>query len=128
MIGLIQEQRHDYEEAAAAFQRAVHLSPHSPRMQAALGHLYAVTGDKESCMRIIEELKAISASRYVSPFEFGSIYFALGMMAEAFEWFDRACRDRSFELLSINVDPRFELLRRDARFEAIARQVGLVAR
>jgi TolB-like protein/Tfp pilus assembly protein PilF len=127
-LGLIQEQRHDYEEAAAAFQRAVHLSPNSPRMQAALGHLYAVTGERESSLKIIEELKVISASRYVSPFEFGSIYFALGMTEEAFEWFDRACRDRCFELLSINVDPRFELLRRDPRFESIARQVGLVAR
>ncbi len=125
-LGLIQEQRRDYEEAAAAFQRAVHLSPHSPRMKAALYHLYAVTGDKAASLAGIAELKEISASRYVSPFEFGSIYFALDMMEEAFEWFDKAFHDRSFELISINVDPGLDALRQDSRFKALVKKVGFL--
>jgi tetratricopeptide (TPR) repeat protein len=35
-LGLIQEQRQDFDEAAAAFQRAIHLSPNTPRMRAGL--------------------------------------------------------------------------------------------
>jgi serine/threonine-protein kinase len=124
-LGLIQEQRRDYEEAAAALQRAVHLSPHSLRMKAALARLYAVTGEKEASLRGLNELKEISAPRYVSPFDIGLVYLALGMTDEAFECWDKACQDRSYELVSINIDPRFEPLRRDSRFQAILQQIGL---
>ena len=34
-LGLIQEQREDFDEAAAAFERAVHLSPNAPRIRSA---------------------------------------------------------------------------------------------
>ena len=41
-LGLVQEQRKDFDEAAAAFQRAIHLSPQTPRMQAALARTLAL--------------------------------------------------------------------------------------
>jgi serine/threonine-protein kinase len=126
-LGLIQEQRRDYEEAAAAFQRAVHLYPQSPRMKAALAQLNAVTGEKEASLRALNELKEVADSRYVSTFDIGLIYFSLGMTNEGFESWEKACRDRSFELLSINVDPRFEPLRKDSRFQAIIQQIGFHA-
>ena len=43
-LGLIQEQRKDFDESAAAFRRAVDLSPHSPRMQGALARTLALSG------------------------------------------------------------------------------------
>jgi serine/threonine-protein kinase len=126
-LGLIQEQRRDYEEAAAAFQRAIHLFPQSPRMKAALAQLYAVTGEKDAAHRALEELKELSETRYVSPFDIGLVYFALGMTEEAFEHWEKACRDRSFELVSINIDPRFEPLHKDPRFQTILQHIGLHA-
>ena len=44
---LIQEQRQDFDESAAAFQRAVYLSPHSPRMHGALGRTFALSGKRK---------------------------------------------------------------------------------
>src|SRR5207244_7239344 len=41
-LGVIQEQRNDLDESAAAFQRAVALSPQTPRMQGALGRTFAL--------------------------------------------------------------------------------------
>src|SRR5581483_3705363 len=126
-LGMIQEQHGDYEEAAAAFQRAIHLSPESPRMQAALGHLYAVSGRRKLALAVLKTLQELATTRYVSPFEFGVIHFALGHIDEAFEWLNKACQDRCFELLSIKVDPRFDALQGDPRFSAIAEQLGLLA-
>jgi len=47
-------------------------------------------------------------------------------MEEAFEWFDKAFHDRSFELISINVDPGLDALRQDSRFKAMVKKVGFL--
>jgi len=125
-LGLIQEQRRDYEEAGAAFLRAIHLSPDSPRMRAALGHLSALSGKKSRTLEVLQELKELAARRYVSPFEFASLHFALGETDTGFEWLTKAVQDRCFELLAINVHPRFDRLRKDNRFSSIVKQMRLL--
>lgn len=124
-LGFIQEQRQDFDEAAAAFQRAISLSPQSPRMHAALGRTLALSGKRALAMATLRKLDALAKQRYVSPFEFASIRFALGQVDVGFQWLTKACRDRAFELIALNVDPRFEPLKGDARFEAIVHEVGL---
>ena len=123
--GLVQEQRQDYEEAIAAFQRAIELSPPSPRIQGALGRIYARAGRKQEALEILAQLDALSKQRYISPFEVALIYFALGRKEEAFERLTRAYQDRCFELITIKVDPRFDSVRSDPRFTSLFRQLGL---
>jgi TolB-like protein/Flp pilus assembly protein TadD len=124
-LGLIQEQRKDFDESAAAFQRAIHLSPHTPRMHAALARTYALSGKRKVALGILRKLEALAKSRYVSPFEFAVIQFALGHTDLGFNWLTKACQDRSFELLSIKVDPRFDPFKDDRRFATVAQQMGL---
>ncbi len=126
-LALIQQQRHDFEEAAAACQRAIHLSPASPRMYGALGYLYALTGKRKLCQEVLDKLREFSAARYVSPMEFASLHFALGQNDTGFEWLAKACQDRCIELLSVNVDPRFDQPRQDRRFADVVRQLGLAS-
>jgi TolB-like protein/Flp pilus assembly protein TadD len=124
-LGLIQEQRKDFDESAAAFQRAIHLSPQTPRMHAALARTYALSGKRKPALGILRKLEMLAKSRYVSPFEFAVIQFALGHIDLGFNWLTKACQDRSFELLSIKVDPRFDAYKDDPRFATVARQMGL---
>ncbi|MBV9183610.1 MAG: tetratricopeptide repeat protein [Acidobacteria bacterium] len=121
-LGLIQAQRHDFEEAEAAFQRAIHLSPNTPRVHAALGRLYAGSGKRKAALEFINRLKEMAKSRYVSPFEFATFYFALQQADVAFDWLAKAFEDRCFELLSVNVDPGLDLLRAHPQFASIAEQ------
>lgn len=124
-LGLIQEQRQDMEEATAAFQRAIHLSPNTPGMHAALGHLYALTNQRQMARKTLQRLVQLSATRYVSPFFFASIHLALGQTDEGFRWLAKACEDRSFELLFLNLDPRFDAVRGDPRFHAVVGRLQL---
>ncbi len=125
-LGLVQEQRNDFDEAAAAFQRAIHLSPQTPRMQAALARTYALAGKRKESSEILRRLEGLSEQRYISPFEFACMRFALGQTDSGFRSFMKACEDRSFELLWMRVDPRLDPIRSDWRFEAAARQMRLV--
>lgn len=127
-LGIIQEQRGEFEESAAAFERAMQLSPNSPRMRAGLGRTLALAGKRKQAARILGELHSLSSTRYVSPFEIASIHFAMDQNDEGFEWLTRAFQDRVFELLAIQVDPRFDSLRSDERFIALTNRLALPER
>jgi len=124
-LGLVQEQMGDFDESAAAFQRAIQLAPRSPRMHGALSRTLAISGDQKEARRILKELVELAGKRYVSPFELASIHFALEEMDKGFTWLEKAIQDRCFELISIRVDPRFDALKRDSRFIALFDQLGL---
>jgi TolB-like protein/Tfp pilus assembly protein PilF len=125
VLGLVQEQRGDFDESAAAFQRAIQLSPGSPLMKAALGRTFALSGKQAEARRILDELNELSAKRYVSPFELAAIYFALGQTGDGFQWLTRAFQDRCFDLICLRVDPRWESLRGNPEFQKLFAQLGL---
>jgi len=127
ILGVIQEQRKDFDESGAAFQRAVHLSPQTPRMHGALGRTFALSGRKPQALEVLQKLEAYARERYVSPLEFAWIQFALGETDLGFRWMQKALDDRSFDLISIKVDPRFDPLKDDRRFQAIASRMGVVS-
>lgn len=123
-LGLVQEQRRDLDESAAAFRRAVDLAPHSLRMQGALARTLALSGRLELARDTLQKIDEISRVRYVSPFEFVALHFALDESEAGYQWLVKACDDRCFEFLALKVDPRFDPLRADARFAAVSRRVG----
>jgi len=124
-LGFIQEQRNDFDEAVAAYQRAIALSPQTPRMHTALARTYALSGRRKQAIAILRKLEELAGARYVSPFEFAVIEFALDHLDVGFTWLNKACQDRAFELLTIKVDPRFDSLKDDPRFAAVTHQMGL---
>ena len=124
-LGLIQEQRGDFDESAAAFQRAIQLSPNSPRMRGALGRTLALAGKKKEALKTLGELHDLAAKQYVSPFELASLHFALGQVEPGFEWLTRAYQDRCYELVSIRVDPRFDSLRGHPMFALSRGKLGV---
>jgi serine/threonine-protein kinase len=125
LLGVIQEQRRDFDESAAAFQRAVHLSPQTPRMHGALGRTFALSGKRKHAMEVWRKLETYAKERYVSPLEFAWIQFGLSDVDAGFRWLTKAFDDRSFDLLAIKVDPRFDPLRDDERFRALFKQLGV---
>lgn len=124
-LGLVQEQRRDLDETLAAVHRAIDLAPNSPRMQAALARTLALSGKKEQASQILGTLETLMRERYVSPFDFACVRFALGQRDLGFKWLQRALRDRAFEMNALTFDPRFDAVRADPRFKTILKQVGL---
>jgi len=124
-LGFIQEQRKDFDEAIAAFQRAIHLSPQTPRMHAGLSRALALAGRREPALAALAKVDALAKRRYVCPFEVASVRFALGQTEQGFRSLTKACKDRAFGVIGIRVDPRFEALLGDSRFDTIIREIGL---
>jgi serine/threonine-protein kinase len=125
ILGLVQERRGDFDESAAAFQRALQLSPRSPLMEAALGRTFALSGKQSEALRILGDLHALAEKRYVSPFELASLHFALGQSDAGFQWLTKAFQDRCFELICLKVDPRWESLQGNPRFQKLFSELGM---
>jgi TolB-like protein/Flp pilus assembly protein TadD len=125
LLGLIQAHRRDFDESLAALERAVHLSPQTPRMHGALGWTLALSGRRKRALEVLRKLESYATERYVSPLEFAWIQFALGDVDLGFGWLEKACEDRSFDLISLQVDSRFDPLREDDRFAPIVTRLGL---
>ena len=115
------ERRGSYAQAIAEFKRARALSGDGAFAVARLGHAYAVAGKKGEARRLLAELKA-SANR-----EYGVawIYLGLGEKGPALEWLEQAYEGRAGELIYLKVDPLYDSLRSEARFNALLRRVGL---
>jgi serine/threonine-protein kinase len=125
MQGFIQEQHREFTKAETAFTRALQLWPRSRRSKSGLARVFAQMGKKREARQLLNELQQLSEISYVSPWELASIRFALGEEAAGFEWLKKAFKDRSFELLSIKVDPHFDHLKKSPAFQELARQLGL---
>jgi tetratricopeptide (TPR) repeat protein len=123
-LGQIEEYRGAYPSAIARFQKAYD-STGSLRYLAALGHAHAANGARAKALSIADRLRALSKTRYVSPFSFALIYLGLGDRENALIWLDKAVVNRDEEVLGFKMDPLFDQVRADARFDALCRRVGL---
>ncbi len=123
-LGRVYEQKEMYEEAISEFQRAMELSGSTDAL-AALGHAYAVSGANEKALDILTQLSELSKSRYVSPYGMAVVYVGLGENSRALEWLQIASEEHAGWVIYLNVDPKFDPLRGEPKFEDLLRSVGL---
>ena len=123
-LGQAYEQTNKSGEAIKEFQIAVELSGGSPVYIAALAHAYGVAHRTGDAMRLIDDLKKLSTQRYVSSVDMALAFLGVEDHARALSYLERALEDRSPRLLFLMVEPRFDPLRSEPRFQALVSRVG----
>jgi hypothetical protein len=89
------------------------------------GHVYAVTGKRSEARMVLDELKQLSTQEYVPATSMALIYAGLGEKDQAFAWLDKGYEERAFQMQSIKLEPRWDNLRSDPRFQDLLRRIGL---
>ena len=112
-------------EAVAEFKRAVEVTKGDPFFVAALGHAYAVAGNRREAEKVLQTLSERAKKSYVSPFDLALIYTALGEKDKAFALLDKAVAEHSTFLVYSKWEPRLDPLRSDPRFQDLLRRIGL---
>lgn len=125
LLGLAYEQLGLCQEAVQEFQKGYELSDGAPRMLGALGHGYALWGKRQEARDALAKLMGLARERYVSPFEMALIHMGLGDSWKSFEWLRKVGEVRSYEIIFLRADPRYDPLRPDKQFLALLEQVGL---
>ncbi len=104
------------EEALEQYQLGSVMSPNLPWTRALEATCLAKMDRVEDARRILAELERMRQTEYVDAYYMAMLRDALGQRAEALEELERARHENSAFLYSIEVDPKIEALRQDARF------------
>ena len=116
--------RGKFSEAVKQAQLA-HAIFASPWSHGRLAYAYARAGNPQMARAILDSLQKQSGTAYVASDVVASVYVALGEKEQAFEYLDKATKERAGWLTVLNVDPIWDPIRDDARFIAILRKIGL---
>jgi serine/threonine-protein kinase len=124
-LGIAYEQAGQFGEAEVALRAALELSPHDTHALVTLARTLARAGRRNEAERIAAEVRGLEASRYVSPSDLAKLALGLGDADAAFAALDRAHRERRGWLVYLKVDPLFDPVRGDLRFDALIRLMQL---
>ena len=86
---------------------------------AAHGHIAGVCGQPSRALQDLRRFDDIARNRFVTSYGYALIYAGLRDNEQALIWLRKAVEERSHWLVWIKVDPRFDALRHDIRFQQI---------
>ena len=123
-LGRNYELRGLFSEAIPHYEKAVELDD-TPYGLGNVGHAYAKSGRVDEAHAVLERLEELANSRYVAPIERAYVYAGLGDLDNCFEWLEKACDERSGNLLFARLWPIGKDIEHDPRFSDLIRRIGL---
>jgi tetratricopeptide (TPR) repeat protein len=114
-----------FPQAIEELEKAVDLSGGGLDPLIRLGYAYAVTGNQDKAIQIINDLKSISKDEHIPSIAYAMIYIGISDYDLAFEFLEKAYEERSSELLKLKVHPFYDSLRSDPRFITLLKKMNL---
>jgi TolB-like protein len=123
-LGRAYVQKEMYGEAIEAFERAVQFSGNREG-RPALAHAYALAGRADEARTILSELEQDGCGRYLASPMIAQIHLGLGEIDETFEWLRKGVDERSYWIVFLKMDPVYDPIRPDPRFQELLKRAGL---
>ncbi len=123
ILGFVYLQQNKYDEATKLFEEVY--ASDSKSYAAALGFAYGKSGRRADALRVLSELEKESENSYVPAQEKAIIQISLGNKDAAFALLEKGFQDRFAVLPAINVEPLFDDLRGDPRFQNLLARMNL---
>jgi TolB-like protein/Flp pilus assembly protein TadD len=123
-VGMAAEQLGRPDEAIRELKATIQHGGPTSAYLAALGHVYATSGHRREALRLLGDLETQSRTRYVSPLDLATVLLGLGDTDSALALVSRAVRVHDGGLVFLAVDPRYEPLIRDPRYQCLLRRIG----
>jgi TolB-like protein/DNA-binding winged helix-turn-helix (wHTH) protein/tetratricopeptide (TPR) repeat protein len=127
VLGLASEAQGNYGKAILEFQKALQLSNSQPAAYLDyLGHAYAISGNRREAKNILAKINQNTQAVIGAPAYRAATLVALGEKAEALKALEGGFEKGSYGFMWIKVDPRFDVLRSDSRFQSLMSRAGLL--
>jgi serine/threonine protein kinase len=117
-------QKEMYNEALGAWRLTYESRGDHEAIQA-LERGRAEGGYSRALQRLAEMLIERSKTTYVTPWQVATLYTRAGMNEEALVWFEKAFASHDPNMPYLSVDPIFDGLRGDPRFQSLLKRMGL---
>jgi TolB-like protein/Tfp pilus assembly protein PilF len=131
-LALAYVQKGMHQEAIAELRKLIKAPPAGPipdqvveaecEASSSLGFAYGMAGKKAEAQAILNQIDALSKRRYVSPLYFAIVYAGLKDNDKAIEYLNKAFEARHPGLVLIRIEPMFDGLRNDERYQALIKR------
>lgn len=116
--------KHMYKEALEVW-KASYAARGDQEAEEALARGFEEGGYGGALRRVAETLAARSKTTYVSPWQIGTLFTRAGKNNEALDWLEKAYQARDQNMPYLDVDPIFDTLRDDPRYQGLLRRMNL---
>jgi TolB-like protein/DNA-binding winged helix-turn-helix (wHTH) protein/Tfp pilus assembly protein PilF len=124
-LAQIYEQTGKTDDAVQEFLKVDELFGTDPEWIGPLKEAFARSGARGYWIRTLERYRKSAKSRYVSPGMVAAVCARVGDKQCTFEWLEKGFEERDDLLINLKVEPIFDRLHSDPRFQDMVRRVGL---
>src|SRR5678815_5592967 len=114
------------DKGIEAIENSIRLEGEDRKLSPDLAYIYALMGKKDEARRILDRVLELAQTYEVSPGLIAMMYIGLNERDQALTWLEKAYRQHSPMMAWLKVDPRFDRIRPEARFQDLMRGVGLI--
>jgi len=125
LLSLAHQAKGMFDEALVEHQIWAGLTGNKVEAAVTLAQLYAVSGQAEEARRLIADVTRDKLVAQHINRGLALVYAALGEIDLAFKHLEESYARREEALLSLNVDPKVDVLRSDPRFTQLLKKMGL---
>jgi DNA-binding winged helix-turn-helix (wHTH) protein/tetratricopeptide (TPR) repeat protein len=118
-LGMLEMQSGNPRAAVNDLTLALKLSGDDPYVAGLLGQAQAMAGDVAAAKRSLAAVEQRAHTAYVPPISRALVLLGLGRKQDALTALEQAVDDRSTSMVYAKVDPAFDSLRADPRFEKL---------
>jgi DNA-binding winged helix-turn-helix (wHTH) protein/TolB-like protein/Tfp pilus assembly protein PilF len=113
-----------HDEAIVECQSAMALANNN-KLLTVIASNYAKSGRRIEAQRALAEIIRGSKERYFQPAHIAQVYIALNEKEKAFEWLEKAYKERDWALTGLKRYPSFDGFRSDPRFSDLLKRMKL---
>jgi TolB-like protein/Tfp pilus assembly protein PilF len=115
-----------FDEAIAEARKAKELSGGNSHAIAFEAYALAKSGRQRKAQEVLSALMRLSTKRYVSPYSVALIYDGLDKRDETLAWLEQGYEQRDAKMVFLKVEPKWNTLRDDRRFQDLLRRIDLL--
>jgi serine/threonine-protein kinase len=111
------------DEAIEVLERGRSLAGELPSILGAMGHAFALKGEREKAREVLVKLQTMRGERHIPSTSLAIVHLGLGETGQAIERIREGMEMREFGVLLIGVHPVYDELRGEPEFEDLARRL-----
>jgi DNA-binding winged helix-turn-helix (wHTH) protein/tetratricopeptide (TPR) repeat protein len=123
-LGRTYQELKQYPRSLEAYRQAGEKLGDWPVVVAARGYVHGVSGNPAEARRDLANLQMQARDRFVTAYGVALVQAGLGDTDAAFAWLENAFAERSHWLVWLRLDPRWDSIRGDPRFERLVARMG----
>jgi len=117
---------HDrFDEAIAEYRKGEKYDIGDTSNLAMNGYILAKTGKEGDALKVIDQLLEYYENGYSASMGIALVYIGLGDEDKTFEWLLKAYNEKDVKLVELKIDPSWNSLHMDPRFNVLLRKIGL---